>query len=236
MPTRHPSLLSPPVLFAHRGARAHAPENTLEAFDLALELGATGIESDVWRTVDGIAVLDHDGTHGGRLRKRRIGRSERSELPEHIPSLDELYERLDPATPLSLDIKDPQAFEPTVAAARAANAESSLWLCHPDSELLTSWRRATSARLVHSTSLRRFDGSPEQHAAQLRERGIDAVNLRHGEWTGGLVALYHRFERLTLGWDAQQPRHIATLIDAGIDGVFSDHADRLASAHYVYFG
>ena len=33
--------------FAHRGARAQAPENTLEAFSLALELGATGLESDV---------------------------------------------------------------------------------------------------------------------------------------------------------------------------------------------
>ncbi len=34
------SLLDPPILFAHRGARAHAPENTLEAFSLALRLEA----------------------------------------------------------------------------------------------------------------------------------------------------------------------------------------------------
>ena len=54
----------PPIGFAHRGARAHAPENTLEAFRLALRLGATGLESDVWLTADGVAVLDHDGAVG----------------------------------------------------------------------------------------------------------------------------------------------------------------------------
>src|SRR5262249_9005601 len=40
---RLPSLLDPPIAFAHRGARAHAPENTIEAFRLALRLGATGL-------------------------------------------------------------------------------------------------------------------------------------------------------------------------------------------------
>ena len=40
-----PSLIHPPIAFGHRGARAHAPENTLESFRLALRLGATGLES-----------------------------------------------------------------------------------------------------------------------------------------------------------------------------------------------
>ena len=57
VPTRLPSLRRPPIAFAHRGARANAPENTLEAFTLAVRLGATGLESDVWLTRDGEAVL-----------------------------------------------------------------------------------------------------------------------------------------------------------------------------------
>ena len=61
MSPRLPPLRSPQLLFAHRGARAHAPENTLEAFTLGLRLGANGLESDVWLTADGQAVLDHDG-------------------------------------------------------------------------------------------------------------------------------------------------------------------------------
>ena len=51
--------MTAPLGFAHRGARADAPENTLAAFALALRLGATGLESDVWLTVDGVPVLHH---------------------------------------------------------------------------------------------------------------------------------------------------------------------------------
>ena len=91
MPTRLPSLVHPPIGFAHRGARAHAPENTIEAFALALRLGATGLESDVWLTADGEAVLDHDGVVRG-LRRRRMATVDRADLPEHIPTLAELFE------------------------------------------------------------------------------------------------------------------------------------------------
>src|SRR5215210_1650844 len=102
MPTRLTSLLRPPIGFAHRGARAHAPENTLEAFALALRLGATGLESDVWLTADGEAVLDHDGVVGG-LRKRRIASIDRADLPGHIPTLAELFEECGTDFELSLD-------------------------------------------------------------------------------------------------------------------------------------
>ena len=54
------SILRPPIGFAHRGARAHAPENTLAAFDLALRMGAHEIELDVQTTRDGHVVVIHD--------------------------------------------------------------------------------------------------------------------------------------------------------------------------------
>ena len=53
---------------AHRGASAYAPENTFEAYDLALELGATGIELDVHETQDGVLVVVHDDTISRTLR------------------------------------------------------------------------------------------------------------------------------------------------------------------------
>ncbi|MDQ4144641.1 MAG: glycerophosphodiester phosphodiesterase [Actinomycetota bacterium] len=53
---------------AHRGASAYAPENTLEAYDLALALGATGIELDVHETKDGVLVVVHDETVSRTLR------------------------------------------------------------------------------------------------------------------------------------------------------------------------
>jgi len=56
---RLPSLLDDPIAFAHRGARAHAQENTLEAFELGWKLGCIP-ESDLRTTRDGVIVAFHD--------------------------------------------------------------------------------------------------------------------------------------------------------------------------------
>ncbi len=62
---RHPGVESTrPLVFAHRGGAALAPENTLLAFDRALELGVDGIELDVRGSRDGIVVVHHDATLG----------------------------------------------------------------------------------------------------------------------------------------------------------------------------
>ena len=52
----------PPLVVAHRGASADAPENTLAAFRLALEQGATVVECDVHLSADGVPVVIHDDT------------------------------------------------------------------------------------------------------------------------------------------------------------------------------
>jgi glycerophosphoryl diester phosphodiesterase len=225
---RLPALRIPPIAFAHRGARAHATENTIEAFELGLRLGATGLESDVWLTADGVAVLDHDGVVGTKLRRRPIGEVRRAELPDHVPTLEELYDRCGSAYELSLDVKDPAAIDATVAAARAAgdDAASRLWLCHHDWRLVASWReRFADVRLVDSTRLRVMKQGPERRAAELADAGIDAVNLHESDWTGGLTTLFHRFEVLTFGWDAQHDRVLDNLFTIGIDAVYSDHVD-----------
>lgn len=50
------------INYAHRGASSYAPENTMSAFRLGLQMGANGIETDVQRTNDGVLVLFHDDT------------------------------------------------------------------------------------------------------------------------------------------------------------------------------
>ena len=85
---------------------AHAPENTLEAFSLALRLGANGLESDAWTTSDGHVVLDHDGVVRKMARNRPISTLRLSELPSHIPTLDALFEKCGTNFELSIDIKD----------------------------------------------------------------------------------------------------------------------------------
>jgi glycerophosphoryl diester phosphodiesterase len=228
-----PPLRQPPIGFAHRGARAHAPENTLEAFRLALRLGATGLESDVWLTADGVAVLDHDGKVGSGLRRRPVADVPRGALPEQIPTLADLYRECGSGFELSLDVKAPGGVELVVAEARAAGggALSRLWLCHPSWELLAEWRlRWPEVHLVDSTRLRLMRPGPERRAAQLAEAGIDAVNLHHADWSAGLTTLFHRFGRLAFAWDAQHDRVLGGLLRMGVDGVYSDHVDRMVEA------
>jgi glycerophosphoryl diester phosphodiesterase len=233
VPTRLPSLRRPPIGFAHRGARANAPENTLEAFSLAVRLGATGLESDVWLTRDGEAVLDHDGVVRSGLRRRPIASCDRDELPDHIPTLEELYRAVGTDLELSLDVKDSAAFERTVEVAREAGdgALGRLWLCYHEWSEVARWReRCADVRLVDSTFLSKMPTGPEERAATLAAAGIDAVNLHHSEWTGGLITLFHRFEVLCFAWDAQHERVLDDVLDAGVDAVYSDHVDRMVDA------
>ena len=93
--------------------------------------------------------------------------------------------------------------------------------------MLAESRSKTNARLVNSTRLKHMKHGPERRAAELAAAGIDAVNLHHSDWSGGLTTLFHRFNRYCIAWDAQHVRIIRDLIRMGIDGVHSDHVDRL---------
>ena len=214
----------------------------------------------MWLTADGVAVLDHDGRvkaglrgpnaksglrgpnakSGLRgpnarfnLRRRPVATAAWAELPASVPSLEELYAACGTAFELSVDVKDVAAAAGTVAVARAAGggAPGRLWLCHPDWEVVAGWRAEfDDVRLVNSTRLKGMDRGPERRAAQLAAAGVDAVNLHYSDWTGGLTTLFHRFGRLAFGWDAQHERMVRDLARMGIDGVYSDHVDRLVEA------
>ncbi len=232
MQQRLPSLLDPPIGFAHRGARAHASENTLEAFALALRLGATGLESDVWLTADNVAVLDHDGVVRRWGRKQPIRQLTLQSLPSHIPTLGSMLSHCVEDFHLSLDVKDPLALTATLAAIREVrpHLEEKLWLCHPNWEQVAQWRNLTHAKLVDSTRLSRIKEGPERRAASLHDTGIDAINMHHTDWNGGLVTLFHRFNKYALGWDMQQEHVISDGLRMGLDGIFSDHTDRMMDA------
>ena len=218
----------PPIAFAHRGARAHAPENTIEAFQLARRLGATGLESDVWVTADGVAVLDHDGIVKTALRRREIRDVRRGQLPSHVPTLAELYESCGTDYELSLDLKDPAALDAVLFDARAFGAADRLWLCDHQWERLAGWRtKAKDLRLVDSTRLKRLKEGPERHAANLSASGIDAINMHYSDWTGGLTTLFHRFDLFTFGWDAQHERILRDLVSWQIDGVYCDDVEQM---------
>ena len=106
-----------------------------------------------------------------------------------------------------------------------------LWLCYRDWHVAAEVRAVDAdVRLVDSTRLSRIKEGAERRAASLASAGIDAVNLHHSDWTGGMTTLFHRFDRYAFGWDAQHERVLQTLLRMGIDGVFSDWVDRMNDA------
>ena len=98
------------AVFAHRGASGYAPENTLEAFELAARLGAAGVELDVHIARDGELVVAHDETIDrvadgsgliaemttAQLKRYRFNRTHREYEKATIPTLREVFELLGP--------------------------------------------------------------------------------------------------------------------------------------------
>jgi glycerophosphoryl diester phosphodiesterase len=98
-----------PTIFAHRGASAHAPENTLAAFELALAQGADGIELDAKLSADGHVVIIHDATvdrttdRQGRVKDMSLAELRSLDAGgffaeqyhgEKVPTLEEVFEAL----------------------------------------------------------------------------------------------------------------------------------------------
>lgn len=109
-------------IIAHRGASAERPENTLAAFERAIEIGVDAIECDLLMSREGRMVVRHDDLirRGGRwvglgeltfeeLQTLDVGGGER------IPSLESLYDLLYPRCPLVLDLKQPGLAGPLAA-------------------------------------------------------------------------------------------------------------------------
>lgn len=230
VPTRIPSLRRPPVTFAVGGAQVHEPEHTTAAFALARRLGATGVASGLWRSADGVPVLAAAGRVGGRLRRRAIGEVDRVDLPADVVDLPAFYDEVGTELELCLAADDDAAVAEAIATARdrGPEVERRLWLVGTDAERVATWRPLSShVHLVHRVRLRSLRPGPEPHAAHLRQLGIDAVLAHQSEWNGGVVTLVHRFGLLAIADEASFERQIAEVVDAGIDGVVSDHVDRL---------
>lgn len=115
----HPDLPTPAV-FAHRGASAYAPENTLAAFQLAITQNSDGIELDVALTADGQVVVIHDNsidrTTTGRGQVKSMDLSTLRQFDagswfgptfagERIPTLNEVLELVGEKAITNIEIK-----------------------------------------------------------------------------------------------------------------------------------
>ena len=205
---------------------------------MALKLGANGLETDAWMTADGEVVLDHDGVHRAGVRKKSILSVTRDSLSPNIPSFLEFLMICPSGVHVSVDVKDISAASVMVSQAREFNFPlENLWLCHHNIDDVLQLRRSFSdVRVVDSTRLNKIKEGPEMRAALLAENGVDALNMHISDWSGGLASLVHRFEILAFGWDAQFAPAIETGLRMGLDGLYSDHVDRLVDAYQKELG
>ena len=118
-----------PIAFAHRGGAAHAPENSWRAFEHAVGLGYSYLETDVQATLDGVLIAFHDRTLARVTgRPGRIARMNHRDVAtalidgtEPIPLLEDLLGAW-PDVRFNVDLKDAPAIGPLAAVLRRTGA------------------------------------------------------------------------------------------------------------------
>jgi glycerophosphoryl diester phosphodiesterase len=256
----HPYFEAPlPRLFAHRGASAQAPENTLPAFERASEIGASYLETDCQATADGEIVLLHDAelerTTDG---KGPVGAHTWRELSQldagyhfthdghrfpfrgtgvRVPRLGELLEAL-PAARVNLEIKggEPSLVDAVVDEIRRCEASKRV--------LLTAAEDAVMSR-IHARDPDTALGSSiadvvgfvqavaEERLDALRPRGhalqIPTEFMGQALVTPACIAAAHRVGLEVHVWTINEPKEMRRLLGLGVDGIMSDDPARLVA-------
>jgi glycerophosphoryl diester phosphodiesterase len=185
-----------PLVIAHRGACRRAPENTLEAFELAIEEGADYIEFDV-RAKDGELVVCHD-----------------PEPPKGVPTLDEVLSALGGRIGLCVELKEEGVAEPALRALREHElcADSLIVVSFLAGELdtmLSLWPELRTEFHLgprpEPVAAARFWGAGFEEPAP-GERILEAQSL-------GLA---------TLVFTVNEPDRMRELAALGVSGIFSD--------------
>jgi glycerophosphoryl diester phosphodiesterase len=220
---------------AHRGF--HGPgisENTLPAFQRAIDLGFRYLESDLHVTADGVAVLAHDPDL-----QRIAGRPETiasltwSELStirlrhgESVPRLDDLLTTY-PDVYLNLDSKVPQAIAGIAKVLQRHQATERVCVGSFSHRTIRSLR-VLLPDVAHSASpvevlawrLGRPPSGPHAFMVPRRSGPVEVV-------TAASVSRAHEVGASVHVWTVNDPGQMRELIALGVDGVMTDRADLL---------
>lgn len=226
----------------HRGAAAHAPENTLASFRRALELGCQGIEFDVHRTADGHLVVIHDPwldrttDRRGLVRELTLAQVREADAGawmgpqfagERVPTLAEVVDLTAPAgTRLFLELKAGSIHYPGI--------EQDLIRALADLGCLDRVQVSSFDHVALHT-LHRLQ--PDLPLGMLYEgnlldpvgmaRAIGATAL-HPSWhfvTPELVQRAHAAGLAVYVWTVNRPEVAAYLRTCGVDGIMSDRPE-----------
>jgi len=230
-----------PFIFAHRGASAHAPENTLAAFELALTQNADGIELDVKLSSDGHVVVIHDptvdrttGAHGrvkdlslADLRALDAGSFfSRNFIDEKIPTLEEVFDAVGKRTFINVELKN-------YNSPRDHLVES---VCMLVKKFNLQKRVMFSSFIVSNLSIARglLPGVPRGLLAEIGKKGLwkrsfgfvfgdyQALHPCGYDVSPQQVARVHRLGRRVHVWTINQAEHMRILFNWGVDAIFTD--------------
>jgi len=231
---------------AHRGASALAPENTMAAFERAIELGADAIEFDLHLSRDGELVVIHDDTldrttdGNGPVHERSLEEIKRLDAgrwfgedfaSQRIPTLMEMLDRFAGKVPLALEVKAGSSFFPgieekVVSALRQYQAIGQAAIASFDHYALRRLKETeptirTAALLV---------GRPVSIAALAGDAKADAVALERSLVTKTDVEACHAAGLQLVVWVVNDPAQMRHFIGLGVDGIITDRPDLLRMA------
>jgi glycerophosphoryl diester phosphodiesterase len=243
-----------PQIVAHRGASGHAPEITLEACRMALQMKADFLEIDVHQTNDGVIVGIHDSnvsrTTNGKGRIADLSLAELKLLdagswfnqnhpekarPEfigaQIPTLQEIIDLIrDSQTGAYIEIKNPelypQDFEFSLASLIQRNQfeNRSLFLSFSSQSLIKTKKNAPS--IPTALLISKLAEDPIQAALAIR---ADEVAIRHDLATPDLINAAHECGLSISVWTVNKPADLLRMIHCGADRIITNYPDRLAA-------
>jgi len=226
-----------PLVIAHRGASGHLPENTLPAYQLAVEQGADMIEIDLHRTRDAAVVITHDEDLcglGGRgeicdaslaeVRALDAGRGER------VPLLAEVLDRFGSRIAFNLELKrGTRAEYPGVEAEALAAVQQRGLLART---LFSSFYDPVLARLRQLSGAARIalllsHQSAERPIERARLLGAEAINPWRGLVRRELVEAAHDAGLAVYVFTVDEVDEMQRLLALGVDGLFTNFPDRM---------
>ncbi len=247
----------PPAIQGHRGASALAPENTLAAFQKAIEVGADGMEMDLQLTRDGTLVVLHDDTldrttdgHGrvtdlslAEVRQADAGvRFGPAFRGQRVPTLSEVIALVRASGKedlrLNLEIKFGEGREGTPEGVE----EKILGILREtgfiDRVTVQSFYHPSVAKMkgleprIPAGLLVGERSPPADPVALVRQYRADYYAPHHRLVTSELVRTLHQVGIPLVVWTVNDSREAGELTDMGIgslpgDAIISDHPDRL---------
>ncbi len=220
------------LIFAHRGASNIAPENTLKAFEKAIELKADYIEFDVHQPKDGEIVIMHDANdfrttgHNGIIEKMTLKQLKQLDCGEgeRIPTLNELIKIVKGKIGLNCEIKSKGIAEKIVDIFRNANLiDSTIISSFMFTELLELQRLESTLKLgLLIPSEMRSSRMLKRLTEKALKSDFYSIHPYYKFINENYVSFTHENNLKVIVWTVNEDQDIRKAVDLGVDGIISD--------------